>query len=280
VLLTFFLSVWCGRDQQVGRSPANYNFEMGFFLDPAKSLKASDSWKLKDSVADALNIDNDETIEMKVVFIDSLDKQLDALHWDIRFRSTTDAKGYELTYKKRYPIGTKIGGPPDNLDAVVAQAESDGFDSDEKSYAAQVDVLWSKWTLSFSNSKVGNEEGEGKGELPSQKDMRKYTLEMAPGKLEKSFPNLEDIVNNGHFYGPVRARRFFGSFMELKIELEIWEVKNATKNGYEYLVDLSFKDAGIQHANAVHEALRSYLINMDWILPEDILKTSIILSRY
>jgi len=266
------------RDDIPNVGPAAYNFEMGFFLDPSKVLKRSNQWALKDSVADAFNID--KSVAFEVVFLDSLDKKFDALHWDIRFRSTMDVKGYEITYKKRYPIAVSLGTPPANISSVVAQAQQDGFDSEATNYAAQIDVLWSKWTLSFSLNKFGKEVGEADGKVPTDDDMRKFSTELLPGKLVNAVPDAAAIVKNCHVYGPVEGLRFFGTFMELEIELEIWKVLNADKTGYEYLVDLSFKNGPLQDSNSIHEALRAYLIGMDWILPQDILKTNIILSRY
>jgi len=218
---TLFTLLICQRDTvnnpTVG--PASYDFEMGFFLDPSKVLKTTNPWAFKDKVADAFNLD--KSIEIQVVFLDSLDKKLDALHWDVRFRATSDVKGYEITYKKRYPIGNSIGNAPANLSEVVAQAQQEGFDSEATNYAAQVDVLWSKWTLSFSLNKFGQEVGEGQGKVPSIEDMQKFAVELLPGKLVKAIPGAAGILKNCHVFGPVNAVRFFGTFMELQVEVEI-----------------------------------------------------------
>jgi len=258
--------------------PANYNFEMGFFLDPLKVLKASDPWKLKDSVADALNVADSITFE--IVFLDSSDLQIDAESWDVRLRASTDAKGYELTYKKRFPIGTSIGTPPANIPQVVLQAQEAGFGGSATTYAAQIDVLWSKWTLSFSNNKFGVDKDEKVGELPSPADCRKMAIEMLPGKLEKAIPSIVTILENSHFYGPVKGVRYIGVFMEAKLEIEVWQINNAAKTGFEYIVDLSFKAGDLELTNAKHEALRSFLETLGWIIPADILKTQLILTRY
>jgi len=68
--------------------------------------------------------------------------------------------------------------------------------------------------------------------------------------------------------------------MEMKLAIEIWQILNAEKTGYDYIVDLSWKDGDLELGNAKHEALRSYLETLGWIVPGDILKTQLILSRY
>jgi len=258
--------------------PATYNFEMGFFLDPLKVLKSSDPWKLKDSVADALNVAG--SIKFEIIYLDSPDLQIDANTWDVRLRASTDVKGYEITYKKRFPIGVSIGTPPANIPQVVYEAQQAGLGGSATNYAAQIDVLWSKWTLSFSNSKFGVEKDEKLGELPPFDDCKQAAIEMLPGKLEDAIPTIVNILQNAHVYGPVHGVRYFGVFMELKLEIEVWQIHNEARTGFDYVVDLSFKDGDMDISNAKHEALRSYLETLGWIVPADILKTQLILHRY
>ncbi|MBB6734554.1 hypothetical protein [Cohnella zeiphila] len=254
---------------------ATPNYEVKWYLDPAIVLNSDH--KLKSDVLSEFGMPS--TVEkMNVEYLDSNDLDLNNEGWEVRIRKmeSDGDEDFELTYKKRYPI---VNG---NLQAALDEAAADGFDADEEDYEAQVDWGYSTQTLSFSNDKDEEKSGYDGMELPDADDSRDMAVDRLPGKMEdlNSDDWAKDILKDAHIYGPVSAKRSIGQWNGEKLYIEVWEIKKASGSGYDYIVEASFKEDDAAVASTKRDALKNELISKGWFLPQDGLKTSLILERY
>lgn len=251
------------------------NYEVKWYLDPAVVLNSEH--KLKNSILD--EFDMPSTVEkMNVEYLDSDDRELNEEGWNVRIRKKEEFSDeeFEITYKKRYPI---VNG---NIQAALDEAADDGFDADEEDYDAQVEWGYSSQTLSFSNDKDAEKNGYDGMELPDADDSRDMAEDELPGKLEdwQSGDWAADILHDAHIYGPVEAKRSIGAFSGEELYIEVWKILNEAGTGYEYIVEASMKIDDYNTASTKRNALKNELIANGWFLPEDGLKTSLILERY
>lgn len=254
---------------------ATPNYEVKWYLDPAIVLNSDH--KLRSDVLNEFGMPT--TVEkMNVEYLDSDDLDLNDEGWEVRIRKmeSDGDKDFELTYKKRYPI---VNG---DLQAALNEAAADGFDADEEDYDAQVDWGYSTQTLSFSNDKDEEKSGYDGMELPDAGDSRDMAVDRLPGKLEnwKSGDWAENILEDAHIYGPVSAKRSIGEWNGEKLYIEVWEIKKASGSGYDYIVEASFKEDDYSVASSKRDQLKNVLVSKGWFLPQDGLKTSLILDRY
>jgi len=218
-----------------------------------------------------------------MAYLDSVDTQFKTNNWGIRFRATTDDGNMEISFRRRFPMGVSVGAPPpspNDINGTLEAARLVGFGSSAKdSYETNFDADYSNWRLTFTNNKYVDD-SEKKGKLPGAADCREAALETVPGKLSKAVLTYQSIIQSGFLFGPVTGRRYVGAFMEQKLEIEIIRIWNATKTGYDHIVDISFKDGDTEFANARHEALRSFLATKGWVFTSDVDKYALILLRY
>jgi hypothetical protein len=60
----------------------------------------------------------------------------------------------------------------------------------------------------------------------------------------------------------------------------VWQIRKASGSGYDYIVEASFKEDDYAVASAKRDSLKDELVSHGWFLPQDGLKTSLILDRY
>jgi hypothetical protein len=254
------------------RPPAVPDYEVKFFLDPAKILdNLNEPGRL---VGDAFGLSSSVT-KLRMLFLDSKKHDLNEVGWNVRLRTIEGESAIELTYKKRFRIGDRP------LSQILEQAASDGFGADDTNYRAQVE--WgSRRTLSFTRKKPAHVPGVKGMELPEEADARRLAVEQISGKLDRTKQAgwARAILSEAHVYGPVKGRRWSGKFDGLKLDLEVWEVRMAGGKGTEPIVELSFKEDDGTKAEAERTKLDHFLKEKGWLLGDDILKTELILQRY
>jgi hypothetical protein len=249
------------------------NYEVKLLMNSTVVL--GPDFKLLPVVLEAFDMPTNVT-KMNVQFLDTIAKDIYNNGWSPRIRKKEGASKFELTYKKRYPICN------DNIDGALATAASEGFDSTTTTYEAQVEWGYQQKTLSISRDKDYSTSGYNGMDLPNTADSRKMLTEQAPDKFNNwLYKNwATDQLSIFRIYGPVLAERSIGTWNGLQLYIEVWPIKDATGTGIEYIVEASFKTDDRATAAAKHDALISFLQSRGWFLPEDSLKTSLIMQRY
>jgi hypothetical protein len=252
--------------------PAVPDYEVKIFLDPARTVDKMDEPTA--AIHDALKLSSSVT-KLRMLFLDSKSHDLHEMGWNVRLRSIEDEDDIEVTYKKRFPIGERP------LSQILERAASLGFGADDQNYRAQVE--WgSRRTLSFTRKKTAHVTRVKGTELPEAADARRVAVAEIAGKLEraKSGGWARGILAEAHAYGPVKGRRWSGRLDDLKLDLEVWEVRMAGGQGTEPVVELSFKEEDGARAEERRTELERFLKVRGWLLNGDVLKTELILQRY
>ncbi|KAK4188646.1 hypothetical protein QBC35DRAFT_450993 [Podospora australis] len=261
------------------------DFEVKFLLDSSLVLDSQLS-KPTEAVRTLLGLP-EKTTKMGVQFLDTPSRELYNAGWSPRIRKIEGEAGFELTYKKRYPIvnseGGVIGGG--GLAQALSLAFRDGFDNTDTKYEAQVEWGYAKQTLSISRKKkVKKDDKKNKEsvELPDEKDSQKYLTEEAPGKFDDwSFEGWgKSLLKEAVVYGPVLAKRWEGASKGIEVDFEVWPVRTADRLGLENITEVSFKSDGSIDAEAKREQVRQLLAEAGLLLPRDSLKTELIMTRY
>jgi hypothetical protein len=190
---------------------------------------------------------------------------------------------FELTYKKRYSICDGHDGEIEgNINAVLAEAKSDGFDSGT-TFKAQAELGYVKETLSVSLEEPYPSSGFGEMELPDKDVSRKMLISKAPDKFKNwSSGNWgSEKLAASRIYGTILAKRSKGKWEGMSLFIEIWPIKKSrTDTDIEYIVEASFKTPSIETALQERKNLAAFLKSKDWLLAKDYSKTSIIMDRY
>ena len=113
---------------------------------------------------------------------------------------------------------------------------------------------------------------------------RALAVNEMPGKLERFRPGrwAKDILSGARIYGPVEGRRWTGRHRDIDddISIEVWTLPGASGTDTERIVEVSFKKKErSDKAVAKREALLKLLEQKGWLLPRDVLKTTLILER-
>ena len=251
--------------------PAPPGVEVKLFLDPSVTLDARDQ-PSRDLLTTFQVTGNPVTIKMQ--FLDGRGLELHKAGWNVRFRTVQGKDKMELTYKRRYPV-------PSGLAAALARAERDGFDAREKDYEPELEWGYQQETLTFSNEKPKDSTNPT---LPSLANARTLAVDEMPGKLQRFRAGgwAKGILSGARIYGPVEGRRWTGSHADIDddISIEVWTLPGASGTDTERIVEVSFKKKErSDKAVAKREALLKLLEQKGWLLPRDVLKTTLILER-
>jgi hypothetical protein len=249
------------------------NYEVKLLMPPTAVL-GSDN-KLKATVLSTFAMPTSVT-KMNVQFLDDNSKDIYNAGWSPRVRKTEGESDFELTYKKRYPV---VNG---DINGALSTANADGFNSGTSAYDAQIEWGYTQKTLSLSNQKTGKASGYSGMDLPSASDSRNMLISNAPDKFNDWSANDwgTNTLSNARIFGPVLAKRSIGKWSGLQLYIEVWPIKNAARTGIEYIVEASFKVDDQNTAASKSAELQSYLQGKGWFLPQDSLKTGLIMDRY
>lgn len=248
------------------------NYEVKLFLDAAKVLDVEfKPTKDADKVFDLKS--SNRKIAMQ--FIDARPLQVHAEGWSVRVRKFEDDEKFELSYKRRYPLATGT------LADALARAAEHGFHK-ENDYAAQVEWGYSKQTLSFTRKKEFKAKGCDAMNLPAAEVVRQAVLDGLPGKLNrwKKEGWASRILAVGHLYGPVLGKRWIGKWQGPDLAFEVWLIKTESGQGFEPVVELSFKENDPAEAAGFRDKLMAFVRAQKWLLERDVLKAEMILQRY
>lgn len=256
------------------------DFEVKCLLKPGEVLTADG--KLKGDVVSAFGITADPK-KMTIQFMDTENKDISTNGWNLRIRKTEGKDKIELTYKKRYPLDssaeTGISEVQHNITTAVAKAEHDGFDV-ASDFDAQIEVGYQKQTLSISRDKKVSGDGLEGLNLPLANEARDFLIEEAPRQFRKWSSGM-DHLREAVVYGPVHATRSEGTLGDLEIDIEVWPIrKSKSDSALELTVEASFKAKTIENALKGKADLVKLLSDRGWLLPEDSLKTQLIMERY
>jgi hypothetical protein len=250
------------------------DYEVRLQLDPSTVLDPNDN-KLNSLVTSAFKVQN--AIDLHVQFLDTDLKDIYNATWSTRIRKFENKKDFELAYKKRYSIADG------DIDLAIATSNSDGFDSSNTNYEAQLEWGYQIRTLSVTRKKKVDTVNHGT-DLPDLNDSRQMLIDKAPDK----FNNWKNNKNWGisslarsRIYGPVLVRRYIGIWNGLELDIEIWPLRdNATGTGTEYIVQISFKTADYQKVLDEQSKLVDFLRGKNWFSAKDSFMTQIIMERY
>lgn len=256
------------------------DYEVKFLLKPSEVLGSNN--KLNDAVRLAFSIPP-STKKMNIQFVDTKKQDIYTNGWILRIRKTEGEDEFELTYKKRYPIGDGYSTTAEgNINVAVKKAEQEGFDS-TTTFEAQVEVGHLKQTLSISHGEKISDTGFEGIELPAEEDSRKFLANKAPEKFKNWLADNwgTDHLADSIVYGPVLAKRSKGTWDEFKLSIEVWPIrKSKIDASLESIVEASFKTPDLKKALEGRAKIEEFLQKRGWFLDEEILKTKLIMDRY
>lgn len=240
---------------------------------------------LKDSVVSQFKIKPGGT-KMSIQFIDTHDQIIYKNGWNLRIRKSEGDKKFGLTYKKRFPIDVSNSNDHSaNIDTEVTRAHGEGF-HDASHFEAQVEVGYTKQTLSISHSqKVSGKDYDGM-DLPHAEDSRKMLGVKAPPHFNSWSASTQGSGSDGPLadaivYGPVSATRYTGQWEKFKLYIEVWPIR-VSKNDQTLkpTVEASFKTDDVTEATDGLRRLGELLGEKGWLRAEDSLKTGLIMNAY
>lgn len=258
------------------------DYEVKLLMRP--DLVLDSDGKLKASVVSEFKI-TPEPIKMAIQFIDTPEQAIYKNGWNLRIRKSEGDKKFGLTYKKRFPITlTSKTDHAANIDVEVTKARGQGFD---ESYEAQVEVGYTKQTLSISyNAKASAKDYDGM-DLPHANDSCKFLEDKAPQQFNSFSVSSQDKgfdgpLKNAVVYGPVEAKRYVGKWANVpKFYIEVWPIRTSKDDPtMKPSVEASFK---VKDVTAAMDGLRDLgilLKEKGWLLAEDSLKTGMIMNNY
>ncbi|KAK3389665.1 hypothetical protein B0H63DRAFT_464138 [Podospora didyma] len=250
------------------------DYEVKLLLDP--SVVLGTDHKLTATVLSTFAMPTSVT-KMNLQFLDTSAKDIYNNGWSPRIRKTEGESGFELTYKKRYPV-TPFGA----IDATLATANGEGFDSTATTYDAQIEWGYQKQTLSISRKKTASSSGYSGMDLPGTSNSRTMLIDEAPDKFDDWVANNwgTTTLASARIFGPVLAKRSIGTWNSTELYIEVWPITDAAGTGIEYIVEASFKTTSRTTASSKHDSLIAFLQTKGWFLAQDSLKTQLIMDRY
>lgn len=259
------------------------NFEVKLLMKPEEVLKSDG--KLKDSVVKEFQVSKGSK-KMSIQFVDT-DKQLIYNSgWNLRIRKSEGEDTFGLTYKKRFKIDTTNNANGEaNINLAVDSAHNETFDS-SSGFEAQVETGYQQMTLSISNNAEVSDKGYKEMELPHAQDSRHLLNDNAPQQYNSWSASVQKAgsgapLTSAIVYGPVHAKRYKGTWNDLKVFIEVWPIrKSKTDDTMENVVEASFKVDHLNEALDGRKNLAKHLEEKGWLDAKDSLKTKLIMERY
>ena len=242
-----------------------YTFEVKLLLNPTRSLD-SDNVPIKE-LQDLFAVD--KTNQREVIYIETSDRSFNNDGWSNRLREKEGKKKLELTYKKRYAVdGTDI-------DATFEKAVKDNHGFIDGEYEAQIDWGYNKMTLSFV-LEVKIEKPKVGLKSISEKDLVSALMSNMPTEeYEWVLSKFEsDKIPNVRIAGPIDYIRYTGSYKDVEINIEVWQIKDTI------VIELSFEADNLETASTFRSEIIDILDSRGILLHHDSLKTQMILDAY
>lgn len=251
-----------------------YNFEVKFLLDAAKVLDTNH--ELTPELISTFSLPTTAT-KIAVVFVDTDKKTLYNAGWSPRIRKVEGKRGFELTYKKRYPIESE---ETKSIDAALDRANADGFDANADKYEAQVEWGYDRMTLSISRDKKAGDAEIGSVSLPDVAEASSMLVGQAPDKFDNDGGpgSGTDALRRGRVYGPVLTRRYVGTLSGVRMTVEVWPIP--LKTGVtKYVVEASFKADSKKDGAKPRAAVTELLDAKHWLVHQESLKTQLVMDN-
>lgn len=246
-------------------------YEVKAFLTPSVVLDSNR--KLINTVKTHFSI-NEAPYRYNLQYLDTNSQDLRGEGWSIRLRKREDQGQHRLQNKKRYTV-------TGNTTSTLLDAFQDGL-----SYCTglEVEVDWGytgNQTLSFQTNQRLDLSGHTGLDLPDQNDTRASAeANMVDELADWNGAWAASTISSARLYGPIYFERYMGEFEGVELRIEVWHIIDASETGMESLVEVSFKTDNLHTATDVRESLMDELAHQGWLLPQDVLKTSIIMERY
>jgi hypothetical protein len=227
---------------------------------------ALDLFGLSDGQAD----DAPETEQS--VYADTADGRFADAGWSVRLRHKEGEDSYDLTYKRRSDLADNSLSQS-AVDAALADARDDNFDSSDDNYEAQVNASYNTSTLDFSTKKSADCDDDCA--VPDGDEAVDILDDKLPGKLEKA---------TGTTLGDA------GATASQVVTQRTWPVSVATEAGKVsadlevtamsggYFVELTAETGDRQDAASTREALTSATDEAGVLRHGDAFKTGLILG--
>ena len=213
-----------------------------------------------------------------VVYYDGTDRGFEREGWinRIRMQEGKADKGFELTYKKRYPVsGTDV-------DEAVRRAREEGFDLFGESWEAQVEWGFSSMTLSISLKEDVDSDG--------WESIADLDLDEGRAMLEQHMPVEEwdwgaeqwgsKAIESAQMAGPVFFERYNGKFGDSKVQIEVWEIPGPESGGERFITEISLTAEDCEAAAGIREELGERLKELGILTEENSLKTQKVLDAF
>ena len=257
------------------RSGQKIETEVHFLLDSDAVL--DEDHKLKKEIRS--EFDTGKKIKkFGVVYYDGTDRGFEREGWinRIRMQEGKADKGFELTYKKRYPVsGTDV-------DEAVRRAREEGFDLFGESWEAQVEWGFSSMTLSISLKEDVDSGGRESIAYLTPNEGR-YMLEQHIPVEERDWGTVQwgnEALESAQMAGPVFFDRYNGKFGGSKVQIEVWEIPDSESGESLFITEISLTAEDCETAAGVREELAEKLEELGILTEEDSLKTRKVLDAF
>ncbi|KAK4464063.1 hypothetical protein QBC42DRAFT_172074 [Cladorrhinum samala] len=258
------------------------DYEVKFLLNSSLILSPGTTVPT-DALLSAFSVE--DSIKLYVQYVDTPAKDMYAAGWSPRIRNKEGKKGWELTYKKRYPVDDDGNNIPAEITDALLIAMQDGFDDSHPKYEAEIDWGLEKKTLSISRKHQVKEDDISKSDMtmPDVDQSRDVLRDEAPDKFNdwSSDGWGKDLLKTAILYGPVFATRYEGSWDGVDVDIEVWPIKKARgSDEMENIVEASFTVDEEADAASKQQSLRAFLQDKGWFVAQDSLKTQLVMDRY
>ena len=265
--------------------PMTPGYEVKFLVDPAKILSGSEP------IVDFQNLFEGFALKgtTKMSYYDTPDLALNNSGWTIRIRKKSNKKAQQCTFKKRYAkINKKPTLTQGDINKAIKSTEREGFNTvSAKEFlgGCEIDYGFSKCTLSYSADYNIAETGKGNTDIPDSVASIQFINDNKPAIFTEDLSNIRE-------HGAVTLTTYEGTFKGVvSVAVDIMTIKDELGTGTETICEVSFKledytgaryekQTDLKLVNKLREELRAVLVEKEYLLEKDGLKTNMILQRY
>ena len=225
----------------------------------------------------------------KMSYYDTEDLALNNAGWTIRIRKKSNKKAQQCTFKKRYSkINKKSTLTQGDVNKAIKSTEREGFNTvNAKNFlgGCEIDYGFSKCTLSYSADYNIAETGKGNTDIPDSITSIQFINANKPAIFTEDLATIRE-------HGAVTLTTYEGTFKGIvAVALDVMTIKDELGSGTETICEVTFKledYTGVRYekqtdlmlVNELREELRAVLVEKQYLLEKDGLKTNMILQRY